>query len=84
MCDNKSAIALAKNLVFHGRSKHIDIKIHYILELIKNGEIELDFCRTAHQIVDFLTKPLKMDSFGEIEGDAWCYRFPKSIFKEGC
>ncbi|XP_074360629.1 secreted RxLR effector protein 161-like [Apium graveolens] len=39
--DNQSAIDLAKNPVFHGRSKHIDIRYHYIRECVENGEIEV-------------------------------------------
>ena len=67
MCDNKSAIALAKNPVFHGRSKHIDIKYHYIREQVKDGEIELNFCRSEDQIADILTKPLKADLFERLK-----------------
>ena len=40
--DNKSAIALAKNPVFHDRSKHIDTKYHYIRECVENKEVEED------------------------------------------
>lgn len=49
-CDNKSAIALTKNPVFHGRSKHIDIKYHYIRELVKRSEINLEFCKSEDQV----------------------------------
>lgn len=65
MCDNKLAIALAKNPVFHDRIKHIDIKYHYIRELLKNGEIELDFYRIEDQIAEgrFVQN---------IEDNAWC------------
>eukprot|EP00253_Pinus_taeda_P003275 PITA_03275 len=45
-CDNRSAIALSKNLVFHKRTKHIDTRFHYIKELVSNGEIVLEHCRT--------------------------------------
>eukprot|EP00253_Pinus_taeda_P031332 PITA_31332 len=45
-CDNSSAIALSKNSVFHKRTNHIDKKFHYIRELINNGEIVLQHCRT--------------------------------------
>ena len=41
-CDNSSAIALSKNAVFHKRTKHIDTKFHYIMELVNNGEIVLE------------------------------------------
>jgi len=45
-CDNSSAIALSKNSVFHKRTKHIDTRFHYIRELLSNGEISLQHCRT--------------------------------------
>ena len=45
-CDNNSAIALSKNFVFHKRTKYIDTKFHYIRELVNNGEIVLEHCRT--------------------------------------
>ena len=44
--DNKSAIALMKNPVFHGRSKHIDTKFHFIRECVEEGPIEVDFTCT--------------------------------------
>ncbi|CAM8908570.1 unnamed protein product [Rhodiola kirilowii] len=63
MCDNKSAIALAKNPVFHDRSKHIGIRYHYIRELVKDGEIELEFCRINEQVTDTFIKGLSSDKF---------------------
>eukprot|EP00253_Pinus_taeda_P033265 PITA_33265 len=45
-CDNSSAIALSKNSVFHKRTKHIDTRFHYIRELVNNGEIVLEHCKT--------------------------------------
>eukprot|EP00253_Pinus_taeda_P008886 PITA_08886 len=45
-CDNSSAIALSKNSVFHKRTKHLDTRFHYIRELVNNGEIILQHCRT--------------------------------------
>eukprot|EP00253_Pinus_taeda_P015002 PITA_15002 len=62
-CDNSSAIALSKNFVFHKRTKHIDTKFHYIRELVNNGEIVLQHCRTQEQVGDILTKPLGHKSF---------------------
>eukprot|EP00253_Pinus_taeda_P015702 PITA_15702 len=56
--DNSSAIALSKNSVFHKRTKHIDTRFHYISELVSNGEIVLEHCRTQEQVADILTKPL--------------------------
>ncbi|XP_072066584.1 secreted RxLR effector protein 161-like [Arachis hypogaea] len=48
-CDNKSAIALCKNLVFHGRSKHIDIRVHKIRELVNEKEVVIEYCPTEEQ-----------------------------------
>eukprot|EP00253_Pinus_taeda_P007600 PITA_07600 len=62
-CDNSSAIALSKNSVFHKRTKHIDIRFHYIRELVNNGEIVLVHCKTPEQVVDILTKPLGQKNF---------------------
>ena len=56
LCNNKSTIALINNMMFHGRSKYISIKFHYIRELVKNQEIELKFCRSKDQIVDIFKK----------------------------
>ena len=43
-CDNMSAIAMSKNPVFHARSKHIELKYHFIRELVENEDIKLEFC----------------------------------------
>ena len=62
-CDNNSAIALSKNPVFHKRSKHIDTRYHFIRELISNGEIYLEHCKSNDQYADIFTKPLGKKSF---------------------
>ena len=62
-CDNISLIALSKNLIFHGRSKHIEIRYHFIRELVENGDIKMEFCKSEQQLVDIFTKPLGIESF---------------------
>ncbi|GJU05871.1 hypothetical protein Tco_1122301 [Tanacetum coccineum] len=57
-CDNKSAIALSCNNVQHSRSKHIDIRFHFIKEHVENGVIELYFVNTEYQLVDIFAKAL--------------------------
>ncbi|GJR41188.1 retrovirus-related pol polyprotein from transposon TNT 1-94 [Tanacetum coccineum] len=57
-CDNKSAIALCCNNVQHSRSKHIDIRFHFIKEQVKNGVVELYFVNTEYQLADVFTKAL--------------------------
>nr|GEY93059.1 retrovirus-related Pol polyprotein from transposon TNT 1-94 [Tanacetum cinerariifolium] len=60
-CDNKSAIALCCNNVQHSRSKHIDIRYHFIKEQVKNGVIKLYFVNTEYQLSDLFTKALSRD-----------------------
>ncbi|GJS25538.1 hypothetical protein Tco_0454170 [Tanacetum coccineum] len=57
-CDNKSAIALCCNNVQHSRSKHINIRYHFIKEQVENGVVELYFVRTKYQLADIFTKAL--------------------------
>ena len=61
--DNKSAIALAKNPVFHDRSKHIDTRYHYIRECVTQKEVQLEYVKTHDQVADIFTKPLKREDF---------------------
>lgn len=61
--DNKSAIDLAKNPVFHGRSKHIDIRYHFIRECVAKGEIKVKYVSTNEQRADSLTKALTTVKF---------------------
>ncbi|GKA16139.1 hypothetical protein Tco_0695886 [Tanacetum coccineum] len=56
--DNISAIALVRNPVFHGRSKHIDIRYHFIRECVENGHINVEHVSGELQRADILTKAL--------------------------
>jgi hypothetical protein len=64
--DNKSAIALIKNLMLHRQSKHIDVKYHLVWESTENGRIMVKFIRSEEQLDDILTKPLGRVKFLEI------------------
>ncbi|GJR22127.1 hypothetical protein Tco_0970654 [Tanacetum coccineum] len=57
-CDNKSFIALCCNNVQHSRSKHIDIRFHFIKEQVKNGVVALYFVNIEYQLADIFTKSL--------------------------
>ncbi|GJQ92777.1 retrovirus-related pol polyprotein from transposon TNT 1-94 [Tanacetum coccineum] len=62
-CDNTSAIAISNNLVLHSRTKHIDIRYHFIKDHILKGDIELHFIPTQYQLADIFTKPLDEPTF---------------------
>lgn len=64
--DNKSAISLAKNPVFHDRSKHIDTRVHFIRDCVQRGDVQLEYVKTEEQIADLLTKPLARQRFIEL------------------
>ncbi|GJZ68537.1 retrovirus-related pol polyprotein from transposon TNT 1-94 [Tanacetum coccineum] len=62
-CDNKSAIAFCCNSVQHSRSKHIDVKYHFIKEQVENGVVELYFARAKYQLANIFTKTLPRERF---------------------
>jgi len=63
MCDNSSAIKLSKNPVMHRRTKHIDVRYHYLRDLCNEEIMKLVFVGTNDQIADIMTKPIKLDQF---------------------
>ena len=62
-CDNNSTIQLSKTSVFHGRSKHIDIRFHFLRDLTRDKIVELSYCNSQEQVADIMTKPLKLEQF---------------------
>ncbi|GAB2265831.1 hypothetical protein Dimus_037849 [Dionaea muscipula] len=61
--DNQSAIAIAKNPVYHDRSKHIDVRFHFLRDSVANGVVKLVYVKTQDQLADILTKPLPLHVF---------------------
>ena len=61
--DNSSVITLAKNPIFHDRSKRIETRFHYLRDYIANKEVEVKYAKTQDQVADIFTKPLKYDVF---------------------
>jgi hypothetical protein len=57
-CDNLSSIQLARNPVFHARTKHIEVHYHFIKEKVLAGEIDLIYVSTEDQVADIFTKVL--------------------------
>jgi hypothetical protein len=61
--DNQGAIALAKNPEFHKRTKHIDIRYHFVREKVESGQVLLEYCPTQEMLADIMTKPIAAPQF---------------------
>ena len=66
--DNQGAIALSKNPVCRQRSKHIDIKYHFVQSAHAEGKISIEYCPTADMVADVLTKPVTKAKFESFKG----------------
>ena len=64
--DSESAIQLSKNPVFHDRSKHIDVRYHYIRECVEENRVKLESVGTVEELADILTKALGRERFCEL------------------
>ena len=65
-CDNTSAINLTKNPVYHSRTKHIEIRHHFLRDHVQKGDCTIEFVSTTNQLADIFTKPLPRDTFYNI------------------
>ncbi|GKE05085.1 hypothetical protein Tco_1397103 [Tanacetum coccineum] len=68
-CDNTSAIAISNNPVLHLRTKHIDIRYHFLRDHILKGDIELHFIPTEYQLADIFTEPLDELTFTRLKAE---------------
>jgi len=63
-CDYKYAINLSKSPILHSRSKHIEIKHHFLREMVVKEKVKLEYCNTHNQqLADIQTKTLSMEKF---------------------
>ena len=69
LCDNESAIKIANNPCQHPRTKHIDIRHHFIWDHIQKGDIVLAHVGTDKQLADIFTKPLDEARFCQLRGE---------------
>jgi len=65
-CDNIIAINLTKNPIQHSKTKHIEIRHHFIRDHIRKGEIEIKFVKTENQLAYLFTKPLICDRLNKL------------------
>ena len=78
MVDNQSAIAFVKNPILYDRSKHIDVKFHFLRDCIDGGQIVIEFVETSRQLADVLTKPLSRLRFSELKKTIGMVEVPTS------
>ena len=69
LCDNESAIAIAYILIDHNRTKHIDIRHHFLRDHSIKGDIEISYIRTENQLADIFTEPLDEKRFYELRSE---------------
>ncbi|KAK6120416.1 hypothetical protein DH2020_045841 [Rehmannia glutinosa] len=69
MCDNTSAIAITQNPVLHSRTKHIDVRYHFIRDHVEKKDITLEYISTDKQLADIFTKPLCESRFEELKNE---------------
>jgi hypothetical protein len=70
-CDNQSSINIAKNSIFHARTKHVEAQYHFVREKLQSNEITLMYCNTSENVADIFTKPpgkIKFELFREMLG----------------
>ena len=65
--DNKSAIEISRNLVYHGRTKHIEVRYHFIQNCMEENKVMLKYVRTDDQLANLFTKPLRITKFLEFQ-----------------
>ena len=66
-CDNTSAINISKNLVQHSRTKHIDIRYHFIRKHVENKTVVIEDVATENQLADIFTKALDSSRFDSLK-----------------
>jgi len=69
LCDNESAIRMADYPIEHSRTKHIDIRYHFLKDHQQKGDIEITYVNTKKQLADIFTKPLDEKTFSKIRNE---------------
>lgn len=61
--NNQAAIAISNNPVFHGKTKHFNMKLYFLREMQQNGDVTLVYFKSEDQLADLFTKPLSVSKF---------------------
>jgi hypothetical protein len=68
MCDDTSAISVAKNLVFHKKMRHVERRHHFLRDHVEKGDIEMRYIVTERHLADIFTKSLDSSQFADLWG----------------
>ena len=71
--DNQAAISISNNPIFHGKTKHFNIKLFFLREVQKNEDVLLVHCKFEVQIVDMFTKPFPTSRYGNLRARLGVY-----------
>jgi hypothetical protein len=63
LCDNQRYIKMTENPIFHDRSRHIEIRYHYIHDMVQRGALKLQYISMDERVAEVLTKPLSHIKF---------------------
>jgi hypothetical protein len=69
MCDNTSAISVAKNSVFHKKMRHVKRRHHFLRNHVEKGDIEMRYIDTEGQLADIFTKLIDSSRFADLQGE---------------
>jgi hypothetical protein len=69
LCDNESTIRMADNPVEHSRTKHIDIRYHFLRDHQQKGDIEISYVSTHNQLAHIFNKPLDEKTFSKLKNE---------------
>jgi len=82
LCDNTSAINLTKNPVQHSRTKHTEIRHHFIRDHIMNGDCKIQFVDSENQLANLFTKPLNKERFNFLKNELGIIDFKSELILE--
>ena len=83
-CDNQGAITLAKDNKFHVRTKHIDLRYHFICEAVEDGKIQVKYVPMDDNVSDIFTKPLPRPKFAKFMESLGLRRSDNTKAKHRC